>query len=307
MSDHKHNPPTYYGYYGDIFERKDNKLHSKNGKPAIVMYDREHFREGYESWTISNVELEEWYFEGKLHREQSSRGEDGPARIKYKIVQGGYHKRSLKVLEEWYQHGKLHRESGPAVIIYDDDEDEDGIVLCEKWYADGELYRETKYQDEDEENLVCNCHEIYKTYEDTWYKNGKKHRDDGPAYIYRMRDWIKWFQGTNKYTHEEDIEEWYTHGELHRIDGPASIKRSCIEDIKSTTEEWYIQGKLHREQSSRGEDGPAYTSFDSIGDKNTQKWYTHGELHRMDGPAIVYSDDSCVKESYYRYGLKFEI
>ncbi len=53
---------------------------------------------------ISHDGCEEWWFEGKLHRE------DGPAIIAPKSY-------SDRVpYEEWHRHGLLHREDGPAVV-----------------------------------------------------------------------------------------------------------------------------------------------------------------------------------------------
>lgn len=83
-----------------------------------------------------------------------------------------------------------------------------------------------------------------------WYKNGKLHRDDGPA-----------IDGEN-----EKI--WYRDGSLHRDNGPA-IERSG-------EKHWYKNGKKHRL------DGPAIENFEY------KCWYVNDKLHREDGPAIEY-------------------
>jgi hypothetical protein len=62
-----------------------------------------------------------------------------------------------------------------------------------------------------------------------WYKNGRLHREDGPAFI-------------NGY-----IKEWWLNGEPHRDNGPA------VDDGKGNLEYW-VHGKLHREN------GPAIIS-----------------------------------------------
>jgi hypothetical protein len=59
-----------------------------------------------------------------------------------------------------------------------------------------------------------------------WYKNGKLHREDGPA--------IEWAHGTK---------EWYLNGKLHREDGPAveyadGWKWWYLNDEKLTEEEF---------------------------------------------------------------------
>jgi hypothetical protein len=60
-----------------------------------------------------------------------------------------------------------------------------------------------------------------------WYKNGKLHREDGPA--------IEWL---------DDTKEWYKNGLLHREDGPAIEWSNGIKF-------WFKNGKRHRD------DGPA--------------------------------------------------
>jgi antitoxin component YwqK of YwqJK toxin-antitoxin module len=75
-----------------------------------------------------------------------------------------------------------------------------------------------------------------------WYLNGKRHREDGPAY--------EWADGTRV---------WYLNGQLHREDGPAY-------EWADGTREWYLNGQLHREG------GPAYEGADG-----TRVWYLNGD------------------------------
>ena len=83
-----------------------------------------------------------------------------------------------------------------------------------------------------------------------YFKNGKLHREDGPAVIHN---------GTK---------EWYQNGEKHRVDGPAIITNG---------EKWWYQNNLlHRT------DGPAIEY-----DDGTKVWYQNGVKHRIYGPAIV--------------------
>jgi hypothetical protein len=71
-----------------------------------------------------------------------------------------------------------------------------------------------------------------------WYRNGKLHREDGPA--------IEWANGRK---------EWYLDGKCHREDGPAV-------EWANGDKQWYRNGKCHRE------DGPA------VEWKNgTKEWY----------------------------------
>lgn len=98
-----------------------------------------------------------------------------------------------------------------------------------------------------------------------WIKDGKYHREDGPA--------IEWPSG-NK--------EWYLDGKCHREDGPA------VEYLG--LRQWFINGKCHRE------DGPA----EVIGD-GTNCWYLNGKRHRKDGPAIENANGT---KEWYLNGIK---
>jgi hypothetical protein len=51
-------------------------------------------------------------------------------------------------------------------------------------------------------------------------------------------------------------------------------------------------GELHRV------DGPAFIS------RKLRAWYREGLWHREDGPALIFSDGSCV---YYRHGLRHRV
>ena len=75
-----------------------------------------------------------------------------------------------------------------------------------------------------------------------WYKDGKLHREDGPAYI--NSDGTQYWCKVDK-IHREDgpaiiypsgRQEWWKDGERHRDDGPAII-------WPDGTKEWYINDK----------------------------------------------------------------
>jgi hypothetical protein len=111
-----------------------------------------------------------------------------------------------------------------------------------------------------------------------WYKNGKLHREDGPAIEYSNGE-MRWFQ--NNQPHREDgpaiIESdgtqwWYQRGELHREREPAV-------EYSNGTKYWYKNGQRHRE------DGPAIEYA-----HGHKEWWIRGKLHREDGPAIIESD-----------------
>jgi antitoxin component YwqK of YwqJK toxin-antitoxin module len=83
-----------------------------------------------------------------------------------------------------------------------------------------------------------------------YVRNGKLHREDGPAVEYENGD---------KY--------WYIDGELHREDGPAVINANG-------SLYWFSHDKLHRE------DGPAVESG------IIKKWYKNGILYKISAIGI---------------------
>jgi hypothetical protein len=70
-------------------------------------------------------------------------------------------------------------------------------------------------------------------YYETWYKDGKLHREDGPSYISYNLD------GNKRYV------EWYKDDKFHREDGPAQI-RYYIDGTKSY-EYWNLCGGEYTE------------------------------------------------------------
>ena len=78
-----------------------------------------------------------------------------------------------------------------------------------------------------------------------WYRNGKLHRDDGPAVERANGDKV-----------------WYRNGQLHREDGPAI-------EWADGFKEWYRNGKLHRD------DGPAIEYANG-----TKEWYRNGKRYK---------------------------
>lgn len=79
-----------------------------------------------------------------------------------------------------------------------------------------------------------------------WYKDGKKHREDGPAVIYKdPREFC-----------------WFYEGQLHRDGGPASV---YFQGPTCWHYTWFKHGFIHRE------DGPAQI----IGDY--ESWWCYGQ------------------------------
>lgn len=115
---------------GETTYTRDGVLHRVNG-PAR---------------TRSNG-AEEWYIDGKLHRDN-----DLPA---YTDADG---------TKGWYKHGKLHRDNDlPAYIQFD------GTKL---WYIDGKRHRDN--------DLPA---AIHADGTQSWFINNRWHRDNGPACI----------------------------------------------------------------------------------------------------------------------------
>jgi len=76
-----------------------------------------------------------------------------------------------------------------------------------------------------------------------WFKNGRLHREDGPA---------KEFPNGEKF--------WLQNGQLHRVDGPA-----C--EYLDGTKCWYQNGQRHRDG------GPAVECSNG-----TKSWYKNGRI-----------------------------
>ena len=102
-----------------------------------------------------------------------------------------------------------------------------------------------------------------------WYdKDGRFHREDGPAIIYPDR-----------------TERWYKNGEYHREDGPAVIDK----DVQM----WFLNGKLHR----IGKPAAIYSDV-------AQYWFLNGKFHCEDGPAISLKDGT---KRYFLDGIEYNL
>ncbi len=122
-----------------------------------------------------------------------------------------------------------------------------------------------------------------------WYWHGEEHRDDGPAWIWLGGSQC-WCQRGKRHRDNgpavispDGYQAWYQHGKRHRDDGPAWVEADG-------TQQWYQHGKLHRD------DGPA-----KIDPDGTQEWYWYGEEHREDGPAVIWEDG---RQEWYWHGKR---
>jgi hypothetical protein len=117
-----------------------------------------------------------------------------------------------------------------------------------------------------------------------WSKDGKRHREDGPAVV-RIGGAEEYWLNGKQYTQEEFekkldkadmlvsegvVSYLNSNGELHNLNGPARIYPNGVR-------EWYKNGFLHRT------DGPAVINTDG-----SEQWYLNGLIHRDGGPAVIY-------------------
>lgn len=104
--------------------------------------------------------------------------------------------------------------------------------------------------------------------ETSFYKEGKLHRENGPA--------IEFLNGT-KY--------WYIEGKIHREDGPAFI-------TSKGTKEWWIEGKFHRI------DGPAVELLGGY-----KQWFLNGKEYRALDLITFIKNEVFLSKEIGKYGL----
>lgn len=191
------------------------------------------------------------------------------------------------------------------------------------WMFGGELHR---FLDEPSVIKTTNGETVLE-----WYKNGKRHRDNGPSVIGKQEEWFQ-----NDVLHREcgpavieanGTQNWFVNGKRHREDGPA------IQYLDPSRYAWFLDGKRHRiggpaakagENEFWGqngvahrEDGPAVihhgrtewhlngqlhrTNGPAVETGSRTLWYQNGQLHRMDGPALVIKDK---QEEWFAYGQR---
>lgn len=146
------------------------------------------------------------------------------------------------------EQGRYHRVGGPAVIK----RLASGMQYEHTWYRNGVKHRE------DGPAEIC-----FWTGLKIWYYNGQIHRDNGPAII-------KEFDSKRE-------ERWYQRGRIHRVDGPAKI---WWKNGRLLNEQWFTRGSHHRHGA------PAIIRYRADGTISGALWYAYGKLHRVDGPAI---------------------
>lgn len=102
----------------------------------------------------------------------------------------------------------------------------------------------------------------------SWFVDGKYHREDGPALIWRS-----------------GRREWWIKDRRHRKNGPAIVDKNY--------RAWYVNGQFHREN------GPAIIHYYPRVKKFHKEWWVNDKKHRLDGPAVEYPDRKQSKAWYY--------
>lgn len=179
----------------------------------------------------------------------------------------------------------------------------------EEYYKNGKIHRDN--------GPARIEYSLDKVYSEEYYKYNKLHRDNLPAVI-------RYFGNTNIIK----LEKYFMNGKIHRDNGPAIITYSKT-GIK-LLEEYYTHGKKKYEVKSpfltttntrfikeahffacgfhRDESiGPAYIEYNKNGNVLSEVYYKQGEIYRHNGPSIMkYYDDGIIKsEEYYRTNKYF--
>lgn len=144
-------------------------------------------------------------------------------------------------------HSSTIRYLKPVIQYYNN-----GRIQSKIW-IDGNIKREIRYT-----NDIQN-----KKYRETWYRDGKIHRDDKPADI-------RYWNNGNK-----SEENWYQDGNMHRENAPA--QRGWYENGNKYYESWHYNGKQHREN------GPAEILWDENGNVFKKEWWINDvrQYHRQ--------------------------
>lgn len=211
----------------------------------------------------NNKYVQCWYHAGKLHRDN-----DLPA-IEHD---------NFKI---WFQNGKRHRSNDLPAVEYTN-----GRRF--EWYR-----HDRRHRDGDLPAIIDKCTKT--RWREWWYKNGKLHRDNGPAIIECYHD--MWYQG-GKLHRDNDlpafiartgIQKWYQNGELHRDNDLPAV-------ISPFYKEWYQYGMRHREN-----DQPAYINLLITWKSDYLKiWYYNNVRHREnDLPAVIYNNG---EQKWYHKG-----
>jgi hypothetical protein len=146
------------------------------------------------------------------------------------------------------------------------------------YYKDGKLHRE------DGPAYVGQEGNLKRTIVEKWCIDGKFHREGGPAYIKRS---------VNGHGNEVTLQIWYKNNVIENDKGPAFIDSVYADDgNKITNYTWYKNGVEHRDGA------PAQITKNDKGEIVGEAWIVNGKRDRKDGPAI----DRINREYNHFYG-----
>jgi hypothetical protein len=222
-----------------------------------------------------------------------------------------------KRIEEWRIDGVLHREDGPAKTWADS--------VREHWVRGVKQDRPIKhvpYKDSIERWVTDDHEEVLHRIggpafvtatRAEYFRNGKPHRDDGPAEIVMDEPEQYWIEGVKQdrpvraFNILGRVEYLDPNGKRHRVGGPA------IEYVNGTKEYW-INGERHREDGPAVENDQGYKAYWVNGERHREngcavehangikEYWVHGKLHREVGPAITRTDG--LANEYWIEGVK---
>lgn len=144
-----------------------------------------------------------------------------------------------------------------------------------------------------------------KIVEEQWFKEGQRYREEGGPHFIRMTPHNlrieKWFNETGHEYRCIEIrvdgsrtEKWLNDkGQPHRTDGPARLDTDA--QGNTTREEWQLDGAYHRE------DGPAHT-YNLCNGAHIEIWYRRGLKHRDGAPAWIETDARGNLEGWFKNG-----
>ncbi len=133
-----------------------------------------------------------------------------------------------------------------------------------------------------------------------WKKDGRIHRNDGPATISAVGDlYVPNTWCTARYT-------WQYHGHFHRVGGPSNESLNSCQSWNLYGDSCRCDGPAemgdhsliawYQGDDSHRVDGPAF-----IGSDGDITWYAHDERHRIGGPALIWPNR---ERAYSQYGKR---
>lgn len=219
-----------------IWKNANGEIHRDGDLPAFIHPDGikewwqngELEREGDKpAVEIRDGEIKEWYQNGKLGRAGGK-----PASIN-----------EFTGKRKWYKDGELHRDGDlPAT-----DHEVDGESRPPKaWYQNDELHR-----DGDKPALIRESRQ-------EWYQNGKLHREgDLPAGVYVKAGGT--LDPNKSIEEQNGVEVWYKDGLKHRTNGPAVIRYSrsgASKEYWKDGERYHENGRPYKNKKKNKYDQP---------------------------------------------------